>query len=92
LQGYDFQIIYQPGKENVVADALSRQGQDSTLILLAVSSPISQLIQELQTFFATTEGQEVVHACTSSQQHPSLFSTRHNLLFFLPSDIRASIN
>ena len=47
-----------------------------------MSSLIPQLIQELQTFFATTEGQGVVQACTSSQQQPSLFSTSHGLLFF----------
>ena len=50
--------------------------------MLAVSSPIPQLIQELQNFFGTTEGQDVIHACTSGQQQPSLFSTSQGLLFF----------
>jgi hypothetical protein len=31
LLGYDFQVKYKPGKENSVADALSRKMQYSTL-------------------------------------------------------------
>jgi len=54
LQRYDFQIVYRPGKDNTVADTISRMDQETTHILLAVSSPIPQLIQELQ-FFMTLQ-------------------------------------
>jgi len=56
LQGYDFQIIYKPGKNSVVADALSRQEPPTLLVLLVVSSPIRTIFKELQQFFTTTEG------------------------------------
>jgi len=82
VQGYDFRIVYRHGKDNAVADALSRMDQETTHILLAVSSLIPQLIQELQIFYDTAEGKEVIQACTGTQQHPSLFSTGHGLLFF----------
>ena len=37
LHEYDFTIEYQPGKENVVADALSRKSILTTLTLLRTS-------------------------------------------------------
>jgi len=82
LQGYDFQIVYRPGKENAVADALSRQSENQSTILFALSSPIPQLVRDLQQYLASTEDQEVIHACTRSQTQPSLFSTSQGLLFF----------
>ena len=82
LQGYDFQIVYRPRKENAVADALSRQSEDHSTILLALSSPISELVRDLQHYLATVEGQSVIQACTYSQTQLNLFSTTQGLLFF----------
>eukprot|EP00253_Pinus_taeda_P031027 PITA_31027 len=45
LLGYDYEIIYKKGKDNRVADALSRQfDEESTL--LAISLPIPEWIEE----------------------------------------------
>ena len=43
--GYDYEIIYKKGRENVVADALSCQFEEDS-ILLAISVPIPDWIEE----------------------------------------------
>ena len=37
MLGYDFEIIYKMGKQNVVTDALSRKYEDVELLLYAIS-------------------------------------------------------
>ena len=37
MLGYNFEIIYQKGKQNVVADALSRKDEDVEALLYAIS-------------------------------------------------------
>ena len=39
MLGYDFEIIYKNGKDNVVADALSRKDEDAEGMLCAISLP-----------------------------------------------------
>ena len=36
MLGYDFEIIYKKGKQNVVADALSRKDEDVEALLCAI--------------------------------------------------------
>ena len=38
MLGYDFEIIYEKGKQNMVADALSRKDEDVEALLCAFSS------------------------------------------------------
>ncbi|GJR24075.1 retrovirus-related pol polyprotein from transposon TNT 1-94 [Tanacetum coccineum] len=47
LLGYDYEIIYKKGNENVVADALSRVNQSGELLQLAVSSVASDVWEKL---------------------------------------------
>jgi hypothetical protein len=37
MLGYDFEIIYKKGKENVVVDALSRKEEDIEALLCVIS-------------------------------------------------------
>ena len=82
LQGYDFEILYKPGKQNIVADALSHQETPNLSLLLAMSSPVPNLLQELQHFYSTSEGKALIQSCTKDHQLPSLFSTWQGILFF----------
>ena len=44
MLGYDYEIIYKQGRENVVADALSCQFEEEST-LLAISLPIPEWIE-----------------------------------------------
>jgi hypothetical protein len=46
MLGYDFEIIYQKGKQNVVADALSRKEEETKGSLRAIFIPQSDWVEE----------------------------------------------
>ena len=46
MLGYDFEIIYKKGKQNVVADALSRKDEDVEALLCANSTIQPNWIKE----------------------------------------------
>ncbi|KAJ9537912.1 hypothetical protein OSB04_030645 [Centaurea solstitialis] len=52
LLGYDFEVYYKPGKENKVADALSRIDDAQSL---ALSIPTFTWLHELRDYYTTTE-------------------------------------
>ncbi|KAL4582832.1 hypothetical protein LXL04_007393 [Taraxacum kok-saghyz] len=79
LLGYDFEIFYKPGKENHVADALSRLEQPA---LLALSASDAIWLQQIRSFFSTNP------ACTAlfqELQDPTAgnrsFTVRDGLLY-----------
>ena len=76
------QILYRPGNQNVVADALSRQDTGTPSMLLALSSSIPLMFEELHKFYSTIEGTKLVYVCSNDTQNPSLFSVHQGLLFF----------
>ncbi len=45
MLGYDYEIIYKKGHENIVADALSRQFEEEST-MLAISLPIPEWIEQ----------------------------------------------
>jgi len=46
MLGYDFEIIYKKGKQNVGADALSRKDEDVEALLCAISIILPDWINE----------------------------------------------
>nr|GEU68186.1 reverse transcriptase [Tanacetum cinerariifolium] len=52
LMGYDFELHYKPGKNNRVADALSRPDQAR---FMAVSTPTAEWLHELRNYYTTTQ-------------------------------------
>nr|GEY74267.1 reverse transcriptase [Tanacetum cinerariifolium] len=58
LMGYDFKLHYNPGKDNRVADALSRPDQAR---FMAVLAPTAELLHELRNYYTTTQaGQKML--------------------------------
>ncbi|GJZ65324.1 ty3-gypsy retrotransposon protein, partial [Tanacetum coccineum] len=63
LLGYDFEVLYKPGRENTVADALSRVDIPS---MLAISYPTATWLDDIRTYFATDpKGQEFAASITA---------------------------
>ncbi|KAL4592325.1 hypothetical protein LXL04_005316 [Taraxacum kok-saghyz] len=58
LIGYDFEILYKPGKENLVADALSCIEQPK---LLAISAIDPMWLKELRAYYTTAPAMEHEH-------------------------------
>lgn len=46
LVGFEFEILYRPGRQNQVADALSRRGNNNELH--AITGPVWQIWGEIQ--------------------------------------------
>lgn len=71
LVGYNYEIVYKPGKENVVADALSRTlEQPPDGLCAAISSPISPIISQLLEFFDTNPaGTQII---SNYQEDPTM--------------------
>lgn len=74
LQGFNFEFFYKPGKANQVADALSRRTSEESTLILAVSSPIPVLLQQLRDFYTTDPtGQQLLQQHKESQNENQNF-------------------
>ena len=61
LLGYEYDIFYKPGKENTVADALSRIDSSHTPTFCAFTTPTLPWLGQLKKYFTNhQEGQEFV--------------------------------
>ncbi|KAL0409942.1 UNVERIFIED_CONTAM: UDP-glycosyltransferase 86A1 [Sesamum latifolium] len=61
LLGYDFEIHYTPGRDNRVADALSRRPEPTAMLRSAVTSAIPSILEHLHTYYLQeSDGQTLV--------------------------------
>ncbi|KAL0443844.1 UNVERIFIED_CONTAM: hypothetical protein Slati_2107100 [Sesamum latifolium] len=83
LLGYDFTIHYTPGRDNKVADALSRHPSPPLFLLSAVSSTIPALFEKLRDYYANhLAGQSLVSRLTMNASSLLQYSARHSLMLF----------
>ena len=83
MLGYDFEIIYKKGKQNVVADALSRKDEDVEAFLCAISIIQPDWINEARDEWKNDE--EVWALIQKIQQYPSTYDTfswKNDLLWY----------
>ena len=83
MLGYDFEIIYKKGKQNVVADALSRKDEDVEAFLCAISIIQPDWINEAREEWKNDE--EVWALIQKLQQDPSTsdtFSWKNDSLWY----------
>jgi hypothetical protein len=87
LFGYDFVIEYKKGKENRVADALSRMFKDSpefdTLSISLISFPIPDLIKDLKASYShNSDSKELLLKLQQGLNIPKGFVLKQGLIFF----------
>nr|KYP41059.1 Transposon Ty3-G Gag-Pol polyprotein [Cajanus cajan] len=78
--GYHFDILYRPGKQNIVADSLSRP-EPAPPILFHISSPVPTFIQPWQEYFKS-EGQMLVTKLLQQNPEQEVFTFHNGLLYF----------
>lgn len=82
LMGFDFEVVYQPGKDNGPADALSRL-PEQVLELNAISAPTLGILKALRMFIATNSvAKELYQQIESNPTSKPDFVTRDGLIIF----------
>lgn len=82
LLGYQFEIHYKPGHDNVVVDALSRCPIIDP-VLLSISSPTLSLLTQLQEFYSNhPEGRNLISKFHGDSVMQKKFGYRYALLYF----------
>nr|GEZ93895.1 Ty3/gypsy retrotransposon protein [Tanacetum cinerariifolium] len=80
LLEYDFEVYYKPGKENRVADALSRP-EPSTL--MAISNPKATWLDDLRTYYRENpEGQKLIEQLEQKSDSLPQHTQHDGLVYF----------
>jgi hypothetical protein len=80
MLGYDYEIIYKKGKDNIVVDALSRQHEeDKSLFVLSLPVPdwIEEVCQEWLTHQATSK---LIQLLQEEPNPPTGYTWQDNIL------------
>lgn len=79
--GSDFKIEYKQGRDNRVADALSRKLEDQEAVLAFISFPSADWIDELKSIYGSSEEiQEIINKLLQGQEGPKGYSLHQGLL------------
>nr|GEV15399.1 Ty3/gypsy retrotransposon protein [Tanacetum cinerariifolium] len=79
LLGNDFEILYKPGRENKVADPLSRVDEPH---YLALTMPNFPGLEEIWRFYSTTsEGLQILLSIANSPHEPPTYRVHDDLLY-----------
>ncbi|KAL0342902.1 UNVERIFIED_CONTAM: Retrovirus-related Pol polyprotein from transposon [Sesamum angustifolium] len=81
LLGYSFEIYFKPGRENAVADALSRLPVRSSASLAAFSFPQAAIFDQFRFYTNTDVGRAFVHKFCTDPKMQQFFSERGGLLY-----------
>jgi hypothetical protein len=83
MLGYDFEIIYKKGKQNIVVDALSRKEEDTNGLLCAISIPQSDWVEEARIEWKQDE--KICKIIQQLQEDPDAvekFTWKNDLLWY----------
>jgi hypothetical protein len=84
LVGYNYEIHYKPGKENLVADALSRVPEPPNHGVCALlTSPTSPLLSQLRAFFVSNPaGMKLLQKAQTDPHMSQRFTVKTGILYF----------
>lgn len=82
LLGFDYEIMYTPGRTNHVADALSRSEAGPVAMLVAISSCHPTILDQLQQFYTSHEVGKTLISKFQTVTDNSHFSITQGILYF----------
>ena len=82
MLGYDFEIIYKKGKQNVVADALSRKDEDVEALLCAISIIQPDWINEAREEWKNDEVWTLIRKLQQDSSTSDTFSWKNDSLWY----------